>query len=133
MTYFANCVILSQLHWLPLHGRMKFKIATITYKLYTPVGNLHTKLYGLPLPIFSLLLVVPSLVVEVFARQLLLSRIVSRLTSILAKLSQHSAPTPEISPSFPFSLCHCLVTHLSISDSFTTTSSSFLACNSKIA
>ena len=48
----------------------------------------------LPLPIFSLLLVVTShLVLEVFARQLLLSGIVFPLTSVLVKLSQHSADT----------------------------------------
>jgi len=41
---------------------------------------------------FSLSLVVTShLVLEVFARQLLLSGIVFPLTSVLAKLSQHSA------------------------------------------
>ena len=50
------------------------------------------KLYGLLLPTFSLLLVVTfHLVLEVFARQLLLSGIVSPLTSVPAKLSQHSA------------------------------------------
>ena len=32
--------------------------------------------------------------------------------------SRNIPPTPQIS-SFPFSLCHCLVTHLSASDSFT--------------
>jgi len=49
---------------------------------------------SLPLPTFSLSLAVTShLVLEVFARQLLLSRIVSPLTSVLAKLSQHSADT----------------------------------------
>jgi len=57
-------------------------------------GTLHAELYGLPLPTFSLLLVVTShLVLNVFARYLLLSGIVSRLTSILVKLSQHSADT----------------------------------------
>ena len=40
------------------------------------------------------------------------------LTSVLAKLSQHSADTWNLI--FPFSLCHCLATHLSASDSFTT-------------
>ena len=84
-------------------------------------GIFHAELYGLPLPTFSLSLVVTShLVLEVFARQLLLSGIVLvfPLTSVLAKLSQHP-PTPEIS-SFPLSLCHCLVTYLSASDSFST-------------
>jgi len=52
------------------------------------------ELYGLPVPTFSLSLVVTShLVLEVFARQLLLSGIVSPLTSVLAKLSQYSADT----------------------------------------
>ena len=55
---------------------------------------------------------------EVFARQLLLFGIVRPLTSVLAKLSFNIPSTSEIS-SFPFSLCHCLVTHLSASDSFT--------------
>jgi len=68
-------------------------------------GTLHAELYGLPLPTFSLLLVVTShLVLEVFARQLLLYGIVCPLMSVLAKLS--TLPTPEIS-SFPLSLCHC--------------------------
>jgi len=49
----------------------------------------HAKLNGLPPPTFSLLLVVTSHLV--FARQLLLSEIVCSLTSVLAKLSQHSA------------------------------------------
>jgi len=57
-------------------------------------GTHHAELYGLPLPTFSLLLVVTShLVLEVFARQLLLSGTVSPLTSVLAKLLQHSADT----------------------------------------
>jgi len=59
----------------------------------------------LPLPTFSLLLVVTShLVLEIFARQLLLFGIVCLLTSVLAKLSQHSADTSNlifsIQPSF---------------------------------
>ena len=55
-------------------------------------GTLHAELYGLPLPTLSLLLVVAShLVLEVFVRQLLLPGIVFPLTSVLAKLSQHSA------------------------------------------
>jgi len=33
-------------------------------------------------------------------------------------INSNIPPTPEIS-SFPFSLCHCLVTHLSASDSYT--------------
>jgi len=48
-------------------------------------------LYALPLPTFSLLLVVIShLVLEVSAQQHLLSGIVFPLTSVLVKLSQHS-------------------------------------------
>jgi len=55
-------------------------------------GTRHAELYGLLLPTFCLLLVVTfHLVLEVFARQLLLSGIVSPLTSVPAKLSQHSA------------------------------------------
>jgi len=55
-------------------------------------GTLHAELYGLPLPTFSLSLVVTShLVLEVFAQQLLLSGIFSPLTSVLAKLSQNSS------------------------------------------
>jgi len=54
-------------------------------------GTLHAEIYGLPLPTFSLSLVVTShLVLEVFTPQLLLSGIVFPLTSVLAKLSQHS-------------------------------------------
>jgi len=100
----SNLATLSQLHWLPVHDRIKFKIATMTHKaIYTcnphiwliwSSGTLHAELYGLPLPTFSLLLVVTShLVLEVFARQLLLSGIVCLLMSVLAKLSQHSADT----------------------------------------
>ena len=60
-------------------------------------GTFHAGLYGLPLPNLSLSLVVTShLVLEVFARQLLLPVTVSPLTSVLAKLSQ-IPPTPEIS------------------------------------
>ena len=55
-------------------------------------GTHHAELYGLLLPTSYLLLVVTfHLVLEVFARQLLLSGIVSPLTSVPAKLSQHSA------------------------------------------
>jgi len=50
-------------------------------------GTRHEELYGLLL----LLFVTFHLVLEVFARQLLLSGIVSPLTSVPAKLSQHSA------------------------------------------
>ena len=50
----------------------------------------HAELYGLLLPTFCLSLVTFHLVLEVFARQLLLSGIVSPLTSVPAKLSQHS-------------------------------------------
>ena len=122
-----NLATLSKLHWLPVHDRIKSKIATMTHKSITPhiwliwsSGTLHAVLYSLPLAAFCLLLVVTSnLVIEVFAGQLLLSRIVFPLTSVLEKNSHNIPPTPKIS-SFPFSLCHCLVTHLSISDSFTT-------------
>ena len=55
-------------------------------------GTRHAELYGLLLPTFCLLLVGTShLVIEVFARQLQLSGIVFPLTSVPAKLSQHSA------------------------------------------
>jgi len=55
-------------------------------------GTRHAELYGLFLPTFCLLLVVTfHLVLEVLARQLLLSWIVSPLTSVPANLSQHSA------------------------------------------
>jgi len=57
-------------------------------------GTLHAELLGRLLPTLSLSLVVTShLVLEVFARQLLLSGIVCPLTSVLTKLSQHSADT----------------------------------------
>ena len=126
----SNLATLSQLHWLPIHDRIKFKIATMTHKaipvtpniwLIWSSGTLHPEIYGLPLPTFSLSFVATShLVLEVFAQQLLLFGIVCPLTSILVKWNSHNIPpTPEIS-SFPFSLCHCPVTHLSASDSFTT-------------
>jgi len=96
----SNLATLSQLHWLPVHNRIKFKIAWMIHTaLYTrnppphiwPIGSsdtLHAELYGLPLPTFSLLLVVTSrLVIEVFARQLLLFEIVCPVTSVLAKLT----------------------------------------------
>ena len=81
-------------------------------------GTLHAQLYGLPLPTFSLSLVVTShLVLEVFARQLLLSGIVSILMSVLAKLSQHSANYRNLI-SFIQLFPLPIVTHLSASDSF---------------
>jgi len=97
----SNLATLSTLHWLPFHDRIKFKIATMTHNtIHTgnppnlwiwSTGTLRAELYSLLLPTFPLLLVVTShLVLEVFARQLLLSGIVSHLTSVLAKLSQHS-------------------------------------------
>ena len=99
----SNLATLSQLHWLPIQDRIKFKIATMTHKaipvtpniwLIWSSGTLHPEVYGLPLPTFSLSLVVTShLVLEVFARQLLLFGIVCLLTFGLAKLSQHSADT----------------------------------------
>ena len=99
----SNMATLSQLHWLPIQDRIKFKIATMTHKaipvtpnicLIWSSGTLHPEVYGLPLPTFSLSLVVTShLVLEVFARQLLLFGIVCLLTFGLAKLSQHSADT----------------------------------------
>jgi len=101
--------LITQLHWLPVHDSIKFKIATMTHKAiyeYSSIpvsphiwliwssGTLRAQLYGLPRPFFSLSLVVTShLVLEVFARQLLLSGIVSSLTSVLAKLSQHPVDT----------------------------------------
>jgi len=34
----SNLATLSQLHWLPVHDRIKFKIATMTHKaIYIPV------------------------------------------------------------------------------------------------
>ena len=47
------------------------------------------------------------------------------LASNVHSCETYILPTPEIS-SFPFSLCHCLVTHLSASDSFTTTALTYL-------
>jgi len=69
---------------LPVHDCIKFKIATMMYKaIHTGTPHisliwfsttLHAELYGLPLPTFSLLLIVTShLVLEIFAWQLLLS------------------------------------------------------------
>ena len=54
-------------------------------------GTRHAELYDLLLPTFCLLLVATfHFALEVFARQLLLSGIVSPLMSVPAKLSQHS-------------------------------------------
>ena len=84
-------------------------------------GTLHPEIYGLPLPTFSLELVVTSqLVLEVVARHLLLFGIVCPLTSVLAKLSQHSADTWSLI-FFIQAICNCLATHLSASDLLTTT------------
>ena len=44
----------------------------------------------------------------------------SLLSNVRSYETHNIPPTPEIS-SFPLTLCHCLVTHLSASDSFTTT------------
>jgi len=96
----SNLATLSQLHWLPIQDRIKFKIATMTHKaIYTSnliwsSGTLHREVYGLPLPTFSLSLVVTfHLLLEVFARQLLLFAIVCPQTSVFAILSQHSTDT----------------------------------------
>jgi len=86
---------------LPVHDRIKFKIATMTHKaihtgnphiwLMWFSGTRHAELYDLLLPNFCLLLVVTfHLALEVFARQLI-SGILALLTSVPAKLSQHSA------------------------------------------
>jgi len=100
----SNLATLSQLHWLPIRDRIKFKIATMTHKaIYTGnppyLANLvqwHTPSRNLRSASANLLSVTRcniSLVLEVFARQLLLSGIVFPLTTVLVKLSQHSADT----------------------------------------
>ena len=67
---------------------------SLIFLLRIPEDALMLKL---PLPTFSLLLVVTShLVLKFFARQLLLFGIVCLLTSVLAKLSQHSADTSNL-------------------------------------
>ena len=76
----SHLATLSKLHWLPVHDRIKFRIATMTHNdpaaiLVTPhiwliwfSGTRHAELYGLLLPTFSLLLVVTfHLALEVFA------------------------------------------------------------------
>ena len=81
-------------------------------------GTRHTELYGLLLPTFCLLLVVTShLVLEVFARQLLLSGIVSPRPFLR---NSHNIPSTFKISLFPLSCTHCLVTDLSASDSFST-------------
>jgi len=81
---------------------------------------LHAELYGLPLPTFSLSLVV-SCNVSFGARGFrsaapaIWNSLPSNVCS--CETPHNIPPTPEIS-SFPFSLCHCVATHLSPSDSF---------------
>jgi len=100
----SNLATLSQLLWLPVHDRIKFKIATLIHKaIYTGnppyLANLaqwHTPCRTLRSASAKLLSVTRcniSFGARGFARQLLLSGIVSRLTFVLAKLSQHSANT----------------------------------------
>jgi len=69
----SHLATLSKLHWLPVHDRIKFKIATMTHTgnphiwLIWFSGTRHAELYGLLLPTFCLLLVVTShLVLEFF-------------------------------------------------------------------
>jgi len=94
----SHFATLSKLHRLPVHDRIKYKIATMIHKtihtgnhhiwLIWFSGTLNAELYGLLLPTFYLLLVVTfHLALEVFARQLLLSGIVSTLTSVPTKLT----------------------------------------------
>ena len=108
-----------------IYGEIKLYIKQYIYRyplhiwLIWSSGTLHAVLYSLPLPTFSLLLVVTShLVLGVFTRQLLLSGTVSPLMSILTRLTTFCRHVK--SQSFPFSLCHCLATHLSTSDLFST-------------
>ena len=100
----SNLATLSQLLSLPVHDRIKFKIATLIHKaVYTGnppyLANLaqwHTPCRTLRSASAKLLSVTRcniSFGARGFARQLLLSGIVSRLTFVLAKLSQHSANT----------------------------------------
>ena len=77
----------------PLHNHATL-IEILILEILTYVPLVKCRLYGLLLPTFCLSLVVTfHLVLEVFARQLLLSGIVFvfPLTSVPAKLSQHSA------------------------------------------
>ena len=104
----SNLATLSQLHWLPIHDRIKFKIATMTHKaIYTRnpppyLANLvqwHTPSRNLRSSSDNLLSVTRcniSFGALVFARQLLLFGIVCLLTSVLAKLSLHSADTSNL-------------------------------------
>jgi len=89
-------------------------------KQYRPIwliwssGTPHAELYSLPLSTISLqsLVVTSHLVPAIW-------NIISRLTSVLAKLSQHSTDTWN--PIFSIQpLLLPIVTHLSASDSFTT-------------
>ena len=96
----------------PCHYRVQINVTNQPQLVRPQIwlsGTHHAELYSLLLPTFCLLLVTFHLVLEVFARQLLLSVTVSPLTSVPAKLSL-----------FPLSFTHCLVTHLGSSDSFST-------------
>jgi len=78
----VSCIIVDG-YWLLLNI-----VFSVSVQWHAPCRTLRS----MPLPTSSLSLVVTShLVLQVFARQLLLSRIVFPLTFILAKLSQHSA------------------------------------------
>ena len=86
--------ILKEPHWLPIDARIKFKIATLTFKALNTgnppyltscsTGTPHAELYNLPQPICCLSHDVTCHLLLVVSVQLLLpSGIVSQLTSVL--------------------------------------------------
>ena len=100
---------------------LKSKIATMTHKAIRTgnppyLANLVQWHTPCRTKVSLLLVLTYHLVLKVFARQLLLSGIVFPLTSVLAKLSQHSADIKTLI----FSTQPFLVPHLSASDSFST-------------
>jgi len=116
-----SCVSISAamhntLHWLDFQERITYKLALLVYKC----------LHGLAPEYLSAsanLLSVTRCDIS-FGAQAFCSAAVAIWNSLpppnVCYYESHNIPQkPEIS-SFPFSLCHCLVTHLSASNLFTT-------------
>jgi len=113
----CNLATLSQLHWLPVHDRIKFKTATMTHKaIYTGnppyLANLvqwHTPCRtprSAPINLLSVTRCNIFFGARGFCSAAPAIWNNPPLMSVLVKLS-NSPQTPEIS-SFPFSLCHRL-------------------------
>jgi len=118
-----------EIYWLPVHDRIKFKIATMTHKaIYTDnppyLANLvqwHTPCRTLWYASANLLSVTHCNIS--FGARGFRSATPDMWNSLPSNIRScgtvNILPTSKIS-SFLFNLCHCLVTHLSASDSFTT-------------